>query len=102
VLKGMIDDLMARIRADGQRVRTLTIKVRYPDFTHASAGRSLPRSTDLETGFYPLVEPLLRQAWTKRRPLRLVSANSSIAGRSLASSRWGHVVVSLQRGYGIA
>ena len=75
--KGMIDDLMAKIRADCLRVRTLTIMVRYPDFTHASAARSLARSTDLETPFYPLVEPLLRQAWVKRRPLRLVSVKLS-------------------------
>jgi DNA polymerase-4 len=77
VAKGMIDDLMSKIRADRQRVRTLTVKVRYPDFTHASAARSLPHGTDLESPFYPLVEPLLRQAWTKRRPLRLVSVKLS-------------------------
>jgi DNA polymerase IV len=82
VAKGMIDDLMSRIRADHQRVRTLTIRVRYPDFTHASAARSLDRGTDLEAPFYPLVEPLLRQAWTKRRPLRLVSVKlSGVDGR---------------------
>jgi DNA polymerase-4 len=77
VAKGMLDDLMAQVRADRQRVRTLTVKVRYPDFTHASAARSLPVGTDLESAFYPLVEPLLRQAWTKRRPLRLVSVKVS-------------------------
>ncbi len=77
VAKGMIDDLMARIRADHQRVRTLTINVRYPDFTHASAARSLAHGTDLEHAFYPLVEPLLRQAWSKRRSVRLVSVKLS-------------------------
>ena len=77
VVKGKLDDLMSKVRADGQRIRTLTIKVRYPDFTHASAARSLPQGTDLETAFYPLVEPLLKQAWTKRRALRLVSVKLS-------------------------
>jgi DNA polymerase-4 len=77
IAKGMIDDLMPKIRADRARVRTLTIKVRYPDFTHASAGRSLPQGTDLESPFYPLVGPLLRHAWTKRKPLRLVSVKLS-------------------------
>ncbi len=81
VAKGMIDDLMAKIRSDGKRVRTLTIKVRYPDFTQESHGRTLDSATDLEAPFYPLVAPLLRAAWRKRRPLPLVSARlSSVEG----------------------
>ncbi len=81
VAKGMIDELMPQIRADGKRARTLTVKVRYGDFTQESAGRSLAEASDLEMPFYPLVAPLLRKAWTKRRPLRLVSVRfSSIEG----------------------
>jgi DNA polymerase-4 len=34
-------------------------------------------ATDLEAPFYPLVEPLLRAAWSQRRPLRLVSVRFS-------------------------
>ncbi|HEX2099462.1 MAG TPA: DNA polymerase IV [Candidatus Synoicihabitans sp.] len=75
--KGMIDALMPKVRLDGKRVRTLTVKVRYPDFGHESAGRSLPQATDLEAPFYALVEPLLRQAWKRRQPLRLVSVKLS-------------------------
>lgn len=75
--KGMIDALMPAIRADGKRVRTLTVKVRYGDFTQESAGRSLPEASDLEQPFYPLVPVLLRQAWSKQRPLRLVSVKFS-------------------------
>jgi len=78
VAKGMIDALMREIRGDGKRVRTLTVKVRYPNFEQMSAGRSLPEATNLEQPFYPLVAPLLRQAWTKRAtPLRLVSVRFS-------------------------
>ncbi|TAG27209.1 MAG: DNA polymerase IV [Verrucomicrobia bacterium] len=77
VIKGMIDALLPQIRADGKRVRTLTIKVRYGDFSHSSAGRSLSTASDLEGAFYPLVEPLLRTAWTKPRPLRLVGVRFS-------------------------
>ncbi|TAG29086.1 MAG: DNA polymerase IV, partial [Verrucomicrobia bacterium] len=77
VAKGMIDALLPQIRADGKRVRTMTVKVRYGDFSQESAGRSLPEASDLETPFYPLVEPLLRKSWTKRRPLRLVSVRFS-------------------------
>jgi DNA polymerase-4 len=75
--KGMVDALMPAIRADGKRVRTLTLKVRYGDFTQESAGKSLAESIDLEQLFYPLVPVLLKQAWSKQRPLRLVSVRFS-------------------------
>lgn len=77
IAKRMIDELMPAIRADGKRVRTLTVKVRYPGMEDCSCGRSLAEATDLEAPFYPLVAPLLRDAWTKRRPLRLVSVRFS-------------------------
>ena len=77
VAKGMVDDLLPKIRADGKRVRTMTVKIRYPDFTQETHGRSLESATDLEAPFYPLVAPLLKAAWKKRRPLRLVSVRFS-------------------------
>jgi DNA polymerase-4 len=77
VAKRMIDELLPKIREDGKRVRTMTVKIRYPDFSQESHGRSLKIATDLEAPFYPLVEPLLRAAWTKKRPLRLVSVRFS-------------------------
>ncbi len=78
VAKGMIDALLPQIRADGKRARTMTLKVRYGDFSQESAGRSLPEASDLEGPFYPLVAPLLQKAWTKRgRALRLVSVRFS-------------------------
>ena len=77
VAKRMLDELMRKVRADGKRVRTMTIKIRYPDFSQESHGHSLAEASDLEAPFYPLVNPLLRAAWKKRRPLRLVSVRLS-------------------------
>jgi len=77
IAKRMVDELLASIRADRKRVRTMTVKVRYPDFSQESHGRSLELATDLEAPFYALVAPLLRAAWKKRRPLRLVSVRFS-------------------------
>jgi DNA polymerase-4 len=77
VAKRMIDELLAKIRADAKRVRTMTLKVRYPDFTQESHAHSLETASDLEAPFYPLVAPLLRAAWRQRRPLRLVSVRFS-------------------------
>jgi DNA polymerase-4 len=76
----MLDALMAKVRADGVRVRTLTVRVRYPDLSHATHGRSLAAATDLEAPFSPLIAPLLRAAWTKRQPLRLVGVRLSGVG----------------------
>ncbi|MCF3648332.1 Y-family DNA polymerase [Synoicihabitans lomoniglobus] len=78
VAKGMIDHLMPKVRADGKRVRTLTLKVRYADFTQESAGKSLPLASDLEGDFYALLTPLITKAWTqRRRALRLISVKFS-------------------------
>ena len=77
IVKRMVDELLPKIRADKKRVRTMTVKVRYPDFAQETHGRSLNTASDLEAPFYPLVEPLLRAAWTQRRPLRLVSVRFS-------------------------
>ena len=76
-VKRMIDELMAKIREDGKRVRTMTVKVRYPDFAQSTHGRSLEEATDLEGPFCGWAEPLLREAWKQRRPLRLVSVRFS-------------------------
>ena len=77
VAKRMIDELLPKVRADGKRVRTITVKVRYGDFTQTTHGKSLADATDLEAPFYALVGPLLREAWTQRRKLRLVSVRFS-------------------------
>ncbi len=78
IAKRMIDELMPKIRAEGKRVRTLTVKVRYPGMEDESAAQSLAEATDLEAPFYPLVRPLIRKAWSRsRRPLRLVSVRFS-------------------------
>src|SRR5258708_6012316 len=77
IAKRMIDELMPKIREDGKRVKTMTVKVRYPGMEDSSTGRSLAEATDLEAPFYPLVEPLLKAAWTLKRPLRLVSVRFS-------------------------
>lgn len=77
IAKRMIDELMPAIRADGKRVKTITVKVRYPGMENCTAGRSLSEATDLEAPFYPLVGALLQQAWRKRKPLRLVGVRFS-------------------------
>jgi DNA polymerase-4 len=75
--KGMLDDLMAKVREDRTKVKTLTVLVRYANFEQESRGQSLRTAADIETPFYPLVTFLLRSAWRRQRPLRLVSVRLS-------------------------
>ncbi len=76
-LRTMADGLMARVRADGKAIRTATVKVRYPDFTDESHAATLDEATDLETDIYPHLARLLRGAWKRREPLRLVALRFS-------------------------
>ncbi|MDR2430196.1 MAG: DNA polymerase IV [Puniceicoccales bacterium] len=85
--KGMLDALMPKIRADGKRARTLTLKVRYPGMDNATATHSLPEATDLEAPFYPHIGTLLRTAWRRARtPLRLVAIRLSGIENAAATS----------------
>lgn len=77
IAKRMVDELLPAIRADRKRARTLTVKVRYAGMEDSACGRSLPEATDLETPFYGLIGPLLRAAWTRARPIRLVGVRLS-------------------------
>jgi len=77
VLRRMADDLMAKVRADGKSVRTLTVKVRYNDMEEDQCGESLLEPTDLETDLYSRLRVMLRKAWRRRVSLRLVSLKLS-------------------------
>ena len=73
----MADTLMAKVRADGKCIRTLTVKVRYNDMMEDQCGESLEEPTDLETDIYGRLGILLRKAWRRRISLRLVSLKLS-------------------------
>ncbi|MBM3844497.1 MAG: DNA polymerase IV [Verrucomicrobia bacterium] len=77
VLKGMVDELLPKVRRDGKRARTLTVRVRFPDFSEGMRSRTLPEAADLEAPFYPLLEPLLAAAGAGTRPVRLVGVRIS-------------------------
>jgi DNA polymerase-4 len=68
---------MAKVREDRVKVPTLTVLVRYANFEQESRGQSVAAATDIEAPFYPLVTSLLRAAWRRERPLRLVSVRLS-------------------------
>ena len=77
VLRHMADELMAKVRADGKSIRTVTVKVRYNDMAEDQCGESVPEPTDLETDLYGRIRALFRKAWKRRVSLRLVSLKYS-------------------------
>jgi DNA polymerase III alpha subunit/nucleotidyltransferase/DNA polymerase involved in DNA repair len=77
VLRRMADHLFAQVREEGRSVRTLTVKVRYNDRDEGQRSESLREPTDLETEVYDFLRKLLRQAWSRRVSLRMVSLKLS-------------------------
>ncbi|HLP75279.1 MAG TPA: DNA polymerase III subunit alpha, partial [Candidatus Paceibacterota bacterium] len=77
VLRRMADHLFAQVREEGRSVRTLSVKVRYNDRDEGQRSESLREPSDLETEVYGLLKKLLRQAWSRRVSLRMVSLKLS-------------------------
>lgn len=77
VLQRMADRLMAKVRADGKSVRTLTVRVRYNDMQEDQRSESLPEPTDLETDLYGRLRTMLRTAWKRRVSVRLIGLKLS-------------------------
>ncbi|HEU0010957.1 MAG TPA: DNA polymerase IV [Verrucomicrobiae bacterium] len=77
VLRRMVDNLFASVRAEGRSIRTLTVKVRYNDMGEDQVSESLHEPTDLETDVYGRLHTMLRAAWKRRVSLRLVSLKLS-------------------------
>ena len=75
----MLDELMVKIRADKKKrsrpLRSNCLLSRL--HRESSHGRSLDDPSDLAETFYSTVSSLIKEAWTKRRPLRLVSVRLS-------------------------
>jgi DNA polymerase-4 len=66
-----------RLRRKGIAGRTLTVKLRFSDFTTRTVRRTLDSPTDDETRFGPLANELLRTAWSPGVGLRLLGVGVS-------------------------
>jgi DNA-directed DNA polymerase III PolC len=76
-LRAMADRLMSKVRADDKTVRTITVKLRYNDFSESMRSRSLDEPTDIETDLYCGIASLVSKAWERRVSIRLVSLKLS-------------------------
>lgn len=76
-LRRMADELFAKVRHDGQAVRTLTVTVKYNDHDQAQASESLREPTPLETDVYGRLAGLLKRAWARRVSVRMLGLKLS-------------------------
>ena len=62
----------ARLREDGYRARTITLKVRLANFTTLTRSRTIPASTDVGADLYEVAAELYRGLPGARRRVRLL------------------------------
>ncbi len=76
-LRVMADALMARVRGDKRCIRTVTLRLRYNDFSECTRSESLAEPVDIEHEIYPLLPRLLTKAWERRVSVRLLGLKFS-------------------------
>lgn len=72
-LRGMLERLMAQVRAAGVEVRRLTLELRYTDRAESRSSLDLAEPTCLEDDALPRLPSLLENAWTRRVRLRAMT-----------------------------
>ncbi len=77
----------ARLRADGYRARTVTVKFRLPSFSTLTRSRTLPDATDVATEVFDVARALYDALPTGRRRFRLLG----VAGSGLVAAGAGQV-----------
>jgi DNA polymerase IV len=94
----------SRLRGDGYRARTVTLKVRLATFTTLTRARTLPDATDVGADLYRVVAELYRALPGERRRVRLlgVQASGLVQGAAeqlalLRGERWGDVERAVDR-----
>ncbi|MBE0475776.1 MAG: DNA polymerase IV [Coriobacteriia bacterium] len=76
-LARLAEEVGARLRRAGVAGRTVTVKLRFGDFTTRTVRRTLPRPVDSERDFLPVAMRLLHSAWSPGVGLRLVGVGLS-------------------------
>jgi DNA polymerase-4 len=94
----------ARLREDGYRARTVTLKARLANFTTLTRAKTVSDATDVGADLYGVVAGLLRALPGERRRIRLLGVQASglvpTGAEQLAllrGERWGDVERTLDR-----
>ena len=67
----------ARLRADGYRARTVTLKLRLPSFSTLTRSRTIPAPTDVGADLFHIARDLFRALPEGRRRFRLIGLGAS-------------------------
>ncbi|HEY3318234.1 MAG TPA: DNA polymerase IV [Coriobacteriia bacterium] len=76
-LRRLAEQVGERLRAKALAGRTVSVKLRFGDFTTKTLRRTLPVATDLESVFLPVAMELLRHSWSPGIGLRLLGLGVS-------------------------
>lgn len=87
VLAGQAERVCATLERGGRRGRTVTVKVRYADFTTITRSQSLASPTDDPGVVLATAARLLRSTEAGRRPVRLVGVGLSGFGAPAAAQQ---------------
>jgi len=72
-LRGMLERVMAQVRAAGVEVRRLTLELRYTDRAESRYSLDLPEPSCTEDDALPQLPALLERAWTRRVRIRAMT-----------------------------
>lgn len=76
-LESLAERVGTRLRASGTAGRTVTVKLRYGDFTTRTVQRTLPTPTDNVLEFLPVARELVRSIWSSGVGVRLLGMGVS-------------------------
>ncbi len=76
-LAALAERVGTRMRRKGVAGRTLTVKIRYSDFTTRTVRRTLAAPTDVEATFTPVARELVRSVWSEGVGVRLLGVGMS-------------------------
>ena len=76
-MRGLLEEVMPRVRAEGLEVRRLTLQLRYTDREESERSVTLAEPTAVEDDFYPCLPGLLTETWERRVRLRALSLQLS-------------------------
>ena len=81
-LQGLAEDVADQLKRKGLRARTITIKVRYSDFTTVTRSHTAKAATASKAEIVNRAQMLLERTEADRRPVRLlgVGAHGLAAG----------------------
>lgn len=71
-LRRLVEKVSVRLREKGLQGRTVTVKLRYADFTTKTVRKTLPVAMDLADELLPHALELIREVWTPGAGLRLL------------------------------